>query len=55
MWMLWMFYLNTSVDSTHEGQKWVWDLLELELQRIMSYCVDAGTQTLILCQSRKWS
>lgn len=48
-----MFYLNTSVHSTYEGQKWVWDLLELELQRIMSYHVDVGTQTLIFCKSSK--
>lgn len=50
-----MFYLNKSVHSTHEGQKWVSDLLEVELQRIMSYHVDVGTQTLILCRSSKWS
>lgn len=31
-----MFYLNTCVHSIHEGQKWVSDLLELGLQRIMN-------------------
>ena len=39
----------------HRGQKRVSDVLELELQVVVSLPVDAGNWTHVLCKSRKYS
>jgi hypothetical protein len=44
---------TTCMFSVHGGQKSMSDLLELQLQVVVSCCVDAGNKTRVLCKSNK--
>lgn len=44
----------TNMPVTHKSQKKAFDLLALELWRVVSHHVDAGTQTGVFCKGNKY-
>lgn len=46
-------YMHTMSMPSAQGQKRVWDVLELELQMVLSHHTGAGKQISVFCKSSK--